>query len=468
MTGLDPTGPAAAELPTASLTGWGGTSPSPARVLTPTSVDELAACLDRIEGPGRRGLIARGLGRSYGDPAQNAGGLVVDTTAVSGIHHLDLEAGTVTANAGTSLHDLMRWLVPLGWFVPVTPGTRQVTVGGAIASDIHGKNHHRVGSWCDAVTAITLVTPAQGRVVATPHDQPELFWATAGGMGLTGLILDATIRLHPIETAYLAVDTDRTPDLDTTLDLMESGDHAYDYSVAWVDIMTRGRAMGRSILSRGGFARLDQLDGRRRRDPRRFSSGTLATWPARPSVRLVNPATIRVFNEAWYRKAPVRQRDHLQTISQFFHPLDMVHHWNRVYGRSGFLQWQCALPLDATDDLRWIITRLSDAGCSSFLNVLKRFGPGNDGPLSFPMAGWTLAIDVPTVGMAGLAALLDRLDERVVEVGGRLYLAKDSRMAPELLPAMYPRLDEWRKVRDAADPDRLLTSDQARRLRLHG
>ena len=214
--------------------------------------------------------------------------------------------------------------------------------------------------------------------------------------------------------------------------------------------------------------RLDQLDGRRRRDPRRFSSGTLATWPARPSVRLVNPATIRVFNEAWYRKAPVRQRDHLQTISQFFHPLDMVHHWNRVYGRSGFLQWQCALPLDATDDLRWIITRLSDAGCSSFLNVLKRFGPGNDGPLSFPMAGWTLAIDVPTVGMAGLAALLDRLDERVVEVGGRLYLAKDSRMAPELLPAMYPRLDEWRKVRDAADPDRLLTSDQARRLRLHG
>src|SRR5690606_36948849 len=207
------------------------------------------------------------------------------TTAVSGIHRLDLESGLVTADAGTSLEDLMRWLVPLGWFVPVPPGTRQVTVGGAIASDIHGKNHHRVGSWCSSVEAITLVPPAHGRIVITPTSHPDLFWATAGGMGLTGIILDATIRLTRIESAYLSVDTDRTPDLDTTLDLMESGDHAYDYSVAWIDIMSRGRGMGRSILSRGRFAPLRQLDARRSRDPLRFHSGTIATFPAKPSIR---------------------------------------------------------------------------------------------------------------------------------------------------------------------------------------
>ena len=458
--------PLDAVAPTEVLTGWGCTSPSPATVLRPQGLDDLAGCLTDSRVTPERGIIARGLGRSYGDPAQNSGGVVIDTTAVSGIHHLDLEHGSVTVDAGTSLQDLMRWLVPLGWFVTVTPGTRQVTVGGAIASDIHGKNHHRVGSWCDAVTAMTMVTPARGLITVTPQDEPELFWATAGGMGLTGIVLDATIGLHRIETSYLSVDTDRTPDLDTTLDLMESGDHEYDYSVAWIDIMTRGRSMGRSILTRGGFAPRAQLDRRRGADPLHFKSGTLATWPGRPSIRLVNPVTIRSFNEAWYRKAPVRQRDHLQSISQFFHPLDMVHNWNRVYGRSGFLQWQCAVPLDRTDDLRWIVGRLSDSGCSSFLNVLKRFGPGNQGPLSFPMEGWTLAIDVPTVGLPGLADLLDELDRRVVEVGGRLYLAKDSRMAPELLASMYPRLDEWRKVRDTADPDRVLNSDLARRLHL--
>lgn len=452
------------------LTGFGNTAPGTSRVVRPEDTSELARCLDLAGRPeaARRGVIARGLGRSYGDPAQNSGGYVALTTAVSGIHRLDLESGLVTADAGTSLDDLMRWLVPLGWFVPVTPGTRQVTVGGAIASDIHGKNHHRVGSWCSSVEAITLVTPAHGRIEITAASHPDLFWATAGGMGLTGIILDATIRLTRIESAYLSVDTDRTPDLDSTLDLMESGDDAYDYSVAWIDIMTRGVNMGRSILTRGQFARRAELDGRRARDPLAFRSGTLATFPAKPSVRLVNPVTIRAFNEAWYRKAPKRDRDRLQTISQFFHPLDMVHEWNRVYGRTGFLQWQCAVPLAATEDLRWIVRQLSDSGCSSFLNVLKRFGPGNDGPLSFPMAGWTLAIDVPTVGLPDLAGLLDRLDERVVEVGGRLYLAKDSRMDPSLLPVMYPRLDEWRKVRAEADPDELLNSDLARRLDLHG
>ena len=444
------------------LTGWANTAPTAADVATPRDAEELAAALE--DAPGR-GVIARGLGRSYGDPAQNAGGTVVDATAVAGIHDLDLDRGIVTADAGTSLDALMRWLVPLGWFVPVTPGTRQVTVGGAIASDIHGKNHHKAGSWCDAVEAITLVTPADGRRVVTPKSDPDLFWATAGGMGLTGIMLDATFRLRRIETSRLAVDTDRTPDLDTTLQLMESGDHRYDYSVAWIDLMAKGASMGRSILGRGRFATVDELHPHQRRDPLHFTSSTLVTAPRLPAG-VITPLTVKAFNEAWYRKAPRRRRDQIMGITEFFHPLDLVDRWNRFYGPGGLLQWQFVLPLAATDELRAIIGELSRSGCPSFLAVLKRMGPGNAGPLSFPIEGMTLAFDVPARPDGELSALLDRLDERVAAAGGRIYLAKDSRMRPELLPVMYPRLDEWLAVRHEVDPQQRIVSDLARRLRL--
>jgi decaprenylphospho-beta-D-ribofuranose 2-oxidase len=445
------------------LTGWANTAATGAEVAHPHDAEELAAVLGRAP---ERGVIARGLGRSYGDPAQNAGGLVVDATGVRGILDIDVQRGVATVAAGTSLDDLMRMIVPLGWFVPVTPGTRQVTVGGAIASDIHGKNHHKVGSWCSAVEALTIVTPAHGRRRITPESDPELFWATAGGMGLTGIVLDATFRLTPIETSHLSVDTDRTPDLDTTLDLLESGDAAYDYSVAWLDLMAKGASMGRSIIGRGRFATLDQLSPRQRRHPLAFHSSTIATAPKVVPPHLVNPLTIKAFNEAWYRKAPKRRRDQVQGITEFFHPLDLVDRWNRMYGRGGVLQWQFVVPLEAVEELRAIIGELSTSGHPSFLTVLKRMGPGNAGPLSFPIEGWTLTFDVPVVRGGELGAMLDRLDERVVATGGRIYLAKDSRMRPELLPEMYPRVDEWLAVRREVDPKRQLMSDLARRLDL--
>jgi decaprenylphospho-beta-D-ribofuranose 2-oxidase len=444
------------------LSGWGNTAPSAATIVHPTDPDGLAAVL---EGDLPRGAIARGLGRSYGDPAQNAGGTVVDATGLAGVLALDEQRGVVTAAAGTSLDQLLRELVPRGWFVPVTPGTRQVTVGGAIASDIHGKNHHKVGSWCDAVEAITLVTPAGGRQVVTPSDDPELFWATAGGMGLTGFILDATFRLQPIETSSLAVDTDRTPDLDTTLALMEAGDHEYDYSVAWIDVMATGASMGRSILGRGRFARRDELPAAGQHDPLAFAPGRALVIPDLLPASMVSPLTVRAFNELWYRKAPKRRRDEMQSIATFFHPLDLVDHWNRVYGPGGVVQWQIVVPLAAVDVLRSIVAELAAAACPSFLSVLKRMGPGNPGPLSFPMEGWTLTVDV-AAGHPGLGPLLDRLDHRVVDVGGRIYLAKDARMRPELLPKMYPRLEEWREVRRRVDPDGRLASDLCRRLHL--
>ncbi|MEJ7585079.1 MAG: FAD-binding oxidoreductase [Acidimicrobiales bacterium] len=444
------------------LTGWGRTAATGADVVRPLGVRELEGCFD--DAPDR-GVIARGLGRSYGDAAQNAGGRVVDTTLVDDVAWFDPEAGRIRVAAGASLDGLMRALVPRGWFVPVTPGTKFVTVGGAVASDIHGKNHHRYGSWCDHVSELTLLTPADGPLRAGPDRDPDLFWATAGGMGLTGVMVDATVNLTPIETSRLVVDTDRTADLDDVMALMESGDADYPFSVAWIDLVATGASIGRSGLTRGRFARREELDSRAASLPLAFAPRAVAAVPPVVPPRLLNRSSIRAFNEVWYRKAPVHRREELQSITRFFHPLDLVQDWNRLYGRPGFLQWQFAVPLAAGETLRRIVETLSGVACPSFLSVLKRFGPANPGPISFPGPGWTLALDLPTV-VDGLGPLLDRLDEEVVDAGGRVYLAKDSRLRPELLGAMYPRLDEWRKVRDRVDPTGVLRSDLSRRLGL--
>lgn len=446
--------------------GWGRTAPTGADVRRPTSSIELRRALPTTF---PRGLIARGLGRSYGDAAQNAGGTIVETSDVAAftIHDDDPTSDTVlvTADAGASLDRLLHALVPQGLFVPVTPGTRYVTVGGAIAADIHGKNHHLKGSWCDHVESIRLQL-ADGSVVDIgPDRDPDLFWATAGGMGLTGVVLDATFRCPRIGSSRVLVDTDRAADLDAVCELMRTGDHAYDYSVAWIDLMATGRDMGRSVLTRGRFATADEARVATGPDPLAYSAGELVTAPPVFPSGLLNRLTIRAFNELWFRKAPRERRDELQTIPTFFHPLDMVRDWNRIYGPAGFLQWQFVIPFDATATLTTIVEELSRSGCTSFLAVLKSFGEGNAAPLSFPRGGWTLALDIPTV-VRGLGPLLDRLDDLVVDVGGRVYLAKDSRLRPELLPLMYPRLDEWRAVRERVDPQRRIMSDLARRLGL--
>ena len=417
-----------------------------------------------VLGSDDRGVVARGLGRGYGDCAQNAGGSVLSGPSRSGLLDVDLATGVVRALAGTSLDDLMRWLVPLGLFVPVTPGTRQVTVGGAIAADIHGKNHHVKGSWCNHLESIRMVD-GRGEVREVgPDTDPELFWATAGGMGLTGVVLDATIRMTPVGSSLISVDTDRASDLDDVMALMVEGDDRYDYSVAWIDLLSRGRHMGRSVLERGRFATREEALAAGAQDPYRYATHQLPSPPDVVPSGLLNRLSIKVFNELWYRKAPVRKRGELRGIEAFFHPLDMVSDWNRMYGHRGFLQWQFAVPDSGSDVVRTAVERLSSAGVSSFLAVLKRFGPGNPGPLSFPIAGWTLALDIPV--LAGLDRLLDELDEVVVEAGGRIYLAKDSRVRPELLPDMYPRLAEWREVRDKADPEGRFHSDLGRRLGL--
>jgi len=437
------------------LTGWGRTQAARAQLERPGDVAEVLAHLTREAAP--RGVIARGLGRSYGDPAQIAGGVVLDLTGLDAIGPVDAATGEVVVGGGASLDQLLVAVIPQGWFVPVTPGTRQVTIGGAIAADIHGKNHHVDGSFSAQVRRIVLATPT-GLRTCGPDLDPALFWATAGGMGLTGIVVEATVRLLRIESSKVLVDTDRFSDLDTLMAAMVEGDARYRYSVAWVDCMTRGNRLGRGVLTRGDHAPAgtDELV-----PP---SPARLAVPMAAPSG-LLNRASIAAFNEAWFRRAPRHEVAKPERLGAFFHPLDGVANWNLLYGARGFLQYQLAVPDTASHAVRQAMEQLSSAGVPSFLAVLKRFGPGNAAPLSFPQAGWTLALDLP-IGPRQLPGLLDALDQLVADVGGRIYLAKDSRLRPELVPQMYPNLSTLRAVKAEVDPEGLLTSDLARRLRL--
>jgi decaprenylphospho-beta-D-ribofuranose 2-oxidase len=444
------------------LTGWGRTAPTVGHVAAVRSVEDAAAA---VKLAGERGLIARGLGRSYGDAAQNAGGVVLDMTGLDRIRQVDLESRTAVVDAGVSLDTLMRALLPFGLWIPVLPGTRQVTIGGAIAADVHGKNHHVAGSFGDHVLSLGLLT-ADGsvRTVRPDDDTSDLFWATVGGMGLTGVVVQATIALTEVETAYFVVDTERAHDLGDLMERLSTGDERYPYSVAWFDSIASGQRLGRAVVTRGRSARLGDLPAQLRGRARHFDAPRLGTVPPGIPSGLLNRLTGRAFNEVWFRKAPAHRSGELQNITRFFHPLDMVADWNRLYGPRGFCQYQFVVPFGAESIFRECVQTIAASGHVSCLNVLKRFGEGNRSPLSFPTRGWTLAVDIPV--RPGLAELFSRLDDLVVAAGGRVYLAKDSRLPAANLQAMYPRLEEFRRLRHRVDPEGMFRSDLARRLDL--
>ncbi|HEY8046228.1 MAG TPA: FAD-binding oxidoreductase [Streptosporangiaceae bacterium] len=444
------------------LTGWGRIAPSTARLAEPADPAEVAGLLAAAPA---RGVIARGLGRSYNNAAQCGGGLVIRTTAMRRITSFDASTGLVTCDAGVSLEQLMVTGLPSGWFVPVSPGTRQVTVGGAIAADVHGKNHHVAGSFAQHVPWFDLLLPDGRQCRVTPGEDPRLFWATAGGMGLTGIITAAAVQLKPVQTSRVRVDTVRTPDIDETMAYLSATDDRYGYTVAWTDCLARGAGLGRSVITSGDFAALGDLSPKDRRDPLAFRPGARIGAPSGFPGGLLNPVTVGLANEVWFRKAPRRREGEIQTIGAFFHPLDGIRNWNRVYGRPGFRQYQFVVPFGQEAVVRRALERISGARAPSFVTVLKRFGPADPGFLSFPLPGWTLALDFPA-GTPGLAGLLDQLDRDVLDAGGRVYLAKDSRVRPEVFAGMYPRLEEFRKLRAELDPGGVLASDLSRRLEI--
>jgi decaprenylphospho-beta-D-ribofuranose 2-oxidase len=438
------------------LTGWGRTMPARCSVYRPETAAGVAAI-------GTRSAIARGQGRSYGDAAQNAGATVIDTGRLDEIIAFSPTRGTITVGAGLTIENLLRATVPSGWFVAVTPGTRHVSIGGAIAADVHGKNHHHDGSFCSHVVSMTVDSGAGPRVL-TPDATPSEFWATAGGMGLTGIIVEATLQLRSIETSLISSTTERHGTLGSLMAALEAADRGNTYTVAWLDTLNPGPRLGRGLLMRGEHATIADFE-RHDRTKNRFGYAPRAVRLPPVSVPVLSPGIGRVFNRTWYQiNRPVQR---LESMSHFFHPLDAVANWNLLYGRKGFVQWQMVVPDDAAGFVGDALGRLQEIGAGSFLSVLKRFGSANPGPLSFPTPGWTLAVDI-SANTPHLDRTLHRLDVQVADLGGRIYLAKDARLHPELLASMYPRLDEWRATRDAMDPQRRFRSDLSRRLMLTG
>ena len=464
------------ELTTRSLHGWGRTAPSTAQVLSTADVDTIAQAVKQVADENselpehkRRGVIARGMGRSYGDPAQNGGGLVVDMTSLNRIHSIDPDTGIVDVDAGVTLDQLMKAALPFGLWVPVLPGTRQVTIGGAIGPDIHGKNHHSAGSFGNHVLSMELLV-ADGRVL---HLEPngenaELFWATVGGMGLTGIILRARIQMTFTETAYFIADTDRTDTLDETIALHSDGSEVnYTYSSAWFDAISAPPKTGRSTISRGSLATLDQLKEfapKLAKDPLKFNAPQLMTVPDIFPSWTMNKLSLMAIGEAYYLMGKPSRND-VKNLTQFYQPLDLIGEWNRGYGKAGFLQYQFVVPTDAVEPFKDIIYDIQASGHYTALNVFKLFGEGNRAPLSYPMKGWNVCVDFPI--RPGLNEFLDRLDDQVMQFGGRLYLAKESRTSAEKFHAMYPELPNWLETRRSIDPTGVFASDMSRRLELN-
>lgn len=428
--------------------GWGRSRPalSDLSVLDPDFVPAA------IMSAGSRGIVGLGAGRSYGDAAQNSGGQLAQLPSGIALGH---RTGIVRAAAGTSFEQLLQASLPHGWTLPVLPGTRHLTVGGAVAADVHGKNHPRDGSLGRWLSELVVVDGTGSRLVLTPHD--DRFWATVGGMGLTGLILSATIQLLPVTSSWLHVRDTTAASLDELIMQLDEAAAAERWAVAWVDGMARGASLGRGIVSRARELPSELAPGN---EPLSYPPASATTAPKVP-LSVIRPLTVRAFNAAWWRQPTARDWTPV-SLTSFFHPLDSIRDWNRLYGPRGFLQYQFVVPVGQEPVLRRALVEVTASGGAPFLGVLKRFGEAGRAPLSFPRPGWSLAVDLPQT--RGLAGVLDRLDEHVAAAGGAVYLAKDARLRPHLLAAMYPKLGAWRTVQARMDPQGRMQSDLDRRL----
>lgn len=439
------------------LSGWGRYPSSESRLIEPATQGVVSEQLAALRAQSSC-LISRGAGRSYGDAALAP---VVLTSK-----HLDnfiaLESNqdgsaTLRCAAGATLDEILRLIVPRGFFLPVLPGTAHVSVGGAIAADIHGKNHHLDGCFSEHVESLTLLL-ADGSIRECNRDKDRpLFEATCGGMGLTGIVLDATLRLTRIAGPLINNRTRIANSLQECLELF--AEHAAaPYSVAWIDCLSSGQHLGRSVLFLGEHS---QVVPDKKRDRSRRTISVPFTTPG----WLLNKHTMNVFNTLYFKRQKMRSEANLMHYQQYFFPLDAIANWNRLYGKNGFIQYQLVLPeMSAAQGLTQILKKVSEAGKGSFLAVLKQLSAANNNPLSFPLAGYTLTLDFKME--KSLLPLLNELDAILTDHGGRLYLAKDARMSEATFKAGYPRWEEFMEIKAAVDPDNLFTSKLAERLGL--
>lgn len=448
-------------LTTQSLSGWGNCPIERCHVARPASLHDLQATLAAGE---QRNYIARGLGRSYGDSALNANSGVIVQTLQDRFLAFDEQTGVVACESGVSLGEIIDTFLPRGWFLPTTPGTKFVTVGGAIAADVHGKNHHRDGSFGNFVEELKLLTASGEILTCSPHSHVELFWATVGGMGLTGIILSAKVRLMRVESAYYHVTFRRTANLEESLACFESLEASFRYTVAWIDCLASGKSLGRSVIMLANDATVDELPRGLRKRPLQPGCKKEKSVPFSLPNFTLNKLSVKAFNALYY--GVHRDSEKYLDYDTFFYPLDSVRHWNRIYGRRGFVQYQALFPRETSHQgLAELLETLTSFGRASFLAVLKGCGPAGKGVLSYLYPGHTLAVDLPYTG-DDLNQVVTKLDQILLKHGGRLYMAKDTLTTAKTFAQMYPRLDEFKAIKRSIDPQCRFASSQARRLGL--
>lgn len=405
-------------------------------------------------------FITRGNGRCYGDASLNK--QTLSSLRYNKALQFDIESGVFTCQSGMTLDQILQIIVPKGWFLPVTPGTKFITVGGAVASDVHGKNHHYEGSFCDHVVSFTL-KDAEGNISTIAPENTLLFETTRGGMGLTGIILDVTFKLKKIESAYITQKSIKAKNLEELIELFESNQDV-TYSVSWIDCLTTGKAKGRGLLNLGEHAGFDQLSKEQQKSPFEPHPTKGITFPVNLPSFAINKLTVKAFNTLYYNKQTTREKEFISHYNPFFYPLDAIFEWNRVYGKMGFLQYQFVIPKEVSSKgLHLILDKIRDYGQCSPLVVLKLFGKQDDF-ISFPMEGYTLALDFPI--RKGLFDFLDELDQIIIDFGGRHYLTKDARMSAETFYKGYPNAQEFINRIQDLNSNNTFESIQSKRLKI--
>lgn len=440
------------------ISNWGNFPVIDAAEIAPREANSVFQAIE-----GKSNWIARGMGRCYGDSslAKNS----ISALKMNRFVAFDTHTGILTCEAGVTYEDLLNTFVPKGWFPPVTPGTKFVSMGGAVASDVHGKNHHIEGSFSKHSLSLLLMLPSGEIITCSRAENTEIFWATFGGMGLTGIILQVTFRLKKIETAFIKVNSIKAQNLEEILSLLLDFENT-TYTVAWIDCASKGSKMGRSILMKGEHASLEDIkDTKYEANPLAIPKKLKLTVPFYLPSFTLNHITISLFNWGIYHKQFAKETNFIQDYDSFFYPLDVIHHWNRIYGKRGFTQYQFVIPKAAGyEGMKKIMEVVVKAGMASFLAVLKTFGK-QDGLLSFPMEGYTLTLDFPI--SPKLFPILDTLDEIVASYGGRIYLTKDVRLSAEMFAKMYPNLPEFQRILAKIDPHHAIESLQSQRLKIH-